>query len=215
LRHISSRVVPDAESEEGAAVTPSRISHPLWLRVAEPTARQPRQGRVPRLVKKALEVRHGRVIDRAEPPPPGDGRPRRWKAPRVRLTVSPFARRHERRPYKAGRASVRQAGRVRSRGAVTARPLGFAVLHGGARHGLVTGGARVSQVGVNPPWQAVVAVGVEKANSRSDPWPEEARWVKPCKGWGHSVARRLAAAIRVEVWAIRERVRGALRCRSR
>ena len=181
-RHISSRVVPDAETEEGAAVTQSRILHPPRLRVAEPTARQPRQGRVPQLVKKALDVRSGRVIDRVEPPPPGDGRPRRWKAPRVRLTLSPFARRRRRRPYKAGRTSVWPAGRIRSRETVTARSLGLASLQGGVRHGFVTGGARVSQVGVNPPWQAVVAVGVEKANSRSDPWPEEARRVKPCKG---------------------------------
>jgi hypothetical protein len=183
--------------------------------VVEPTARQPRQGRVSWLVEKALEVGVDRVIERAKPPPPGDGRPRRWKAPRVRLTVSPFARRRGRRPFKAGRASVRFAGRIRSREVVTARPLGFAALQGGVRHGFVTGGVRVSQVGVNPPWHAVVAVGVEKANSRSDPWPEEARRVGPRKGYDPSVAQRLAVASCAEVWAVRERVRGTLRCRNR
>jgi len=183
--------------------------------VVEPAARQPRQGRAWRLVEKALMVGVGRVIERAEPAPPGDGGPRRWKAPRVQPTVCPFARGHGRRPYKAGRISVWSAGRIRSKEAVTARPLGFAGLLGGARHGFVTRGVRVSQVGVNPPWHAVVAVGVDKANSRSDPWPEEARRVVPRKGCGSSVAQRLAAASSVEVWTVRERVRGTRRCRSR
>jgi hypothetical protein len=37
------------------------------------------------------------------------------------------------------------------------------------RHELVTGGARVNQVGVNPPRQAVVAMGVERAKKPERP----------------------------------------------
>lgn len=44
-------------------------------------------------------------------------------------------------------------------------------------HRLTTRGVRVDQVGVNPPWRAVAAVGVAQVNPQGDrnPWPETIR----------------------------------------
>ena len=46
---------------------------------------------------------------------------------------------------------------------------GSSIIPSVVRHELVTGGARVSQVGVNPPRQAVVAMGVERAKKPERP----------------------------------------------
>jgi len=64
---------------------------------------------------------------------------------------------------KAGRASARSAGWLRSQEAVTARPPGYTGLSGVGRHGAATEGVRVSQVGVNPLRRAVVVGGIERA----------------------------------------------------
>jgi hypothetical protein len=54
----------------------------------------------------------------------------------------------------------------------------------GVGHLFTTRGVRVDQVGVNPQWRAVAAVGVAKVNPQGgrDPWPETTRLARPRKG---------------------------------
>lgn len=105
-----------------------------------------------------------------------------------------------------GAPSVSEAHRADPFGneAHTAGPLHCVVFPGAARHGFVTGGARVCQVRVNPPGRAVVVVGVDVVERPSDPWPEKARLAALRKG-----RRRLAA--RGSPWA-RRRSDGTLVC---
>jgi hypothetical protein len=62
----------------------------------------------------------------------------------------------------AGRAGSFERGRFRT-------AAGSGNIPSVVRHELVTGGARVNQVGVNPPRQAVAAMGVGKAKKPERP----------------------------------------------
>lgn len=62
-----------------------------------------------------------------------------------------------------------------------------------ARHGSATQGARVDQVGVNPPGRAVVLVGAYRVTARrAGPWPVKARWASLSRA-GPSDQQKLAS----------------------
>lgn len=117
------------------------------------------------------------------------------KAPRVRLPVL-FFREGARGAALQGVPSASEVHRADPFGneAHTAGPSSFVVFPGIARYGFVTGGARVCQVGVNPPGRAVVVVGVDAVERPSDPWPEKARRTASRKGRRHLVERGLPRA---------------------
>lgn len=102
----------------------------------------------------------------------------RRKAPWVRSTASPFAGWCGRRPFKAPHAQawvspvsrvprqgLREGLRPSARGDRLPRDRPTYLVPSDVGHRLTTRGVRVDQVGVNPPWRAVAAVGVAQVQS--------------------------------------------------
>jgi len=125
----------------------------------------------------------------------------RRKAPWVRSTASPFAGWCGRRPFKAPHARVwvspvsrvprqglRQELRPCARGDRLPRDRPTYLVPSDVGHRLTTKGVRVDQVGVNPPWRAVAAVGValvQSARVTATPGLRQSGWLGSARRSGH------------------------------